>query len=183
MSQEILGKNGIKIKNTTQVEVPWEKLDYPKEYLDSVGKDGLTGREHMNNLTGKFVNANTKEEKLSIFVKEASEGDGHIKSILEAQQVADIIKTETSKGNGSSLKTHPLPMQGGIRPSSQGLHTLTARELVQQAQQRDPTQPYFDTNSDHMAQIDPLAPRTVYSGEGVKTVNPLKPGPTISNFG
>lgn len=44
-------------------------------------------------------------------------------------------------------------------------------------------QPYFDTNSDHMAMIDPLAPHWDLSGEFPTLVNPRKPGPKISNLG
>ncbi len=45
------------------------------------------------------------------------------------------------------------------------------------------TEPYFDTNSDHMRQIDPLAPHYDLSGDFPKLVTPLKPGPKMPTNG
>lgn len=107
-------------------------------------------------------------------------------SLASSRALAQVLETDRQL-NEIHLKLNPttgqIPrptiLQGGIRPPTQGLHTPTMAEIIQQANQRDPTQPYFDTNSDHMRMIDPLAEHTIFSGEGVRTVNPLKPGPKM----
>lgn len=71
-------------------------------------------------------------------------------------------------------------LQGGIRRSTGGLHTLSMAEIIAQANQADPTAVHFDPNSDHMRQVDPLAPHYDLSGDFPKLITPLKPGPKIS---
>lgn len=70
----------------------------------------------------------------------------------------------------------PVDMQGDTR-------YLPPKNPFESGTQRSGTEPYFDPNSDHMAQIDPLAPHYDLSGDFLRLVNPLKPGPKISGLG
>jgi hypothetical protein len=67
--------------------------------------------------------------------------------------------------------TQPIQavLQGDTRKTKSPLATRT---------ESSGTVVHFDTNSDHMAQIDPLAPHWDYTaGETPTLVKPLKPGP------
>lgn len=97
----------------------------------------------------------------------------------EAASVARYIVNTIREQQG--LSTLP-PLYAYGSPQHGGLHTPTMQEIVARANQRDPTAPYFDPNSDHMRQINPLEPH--WSGsEHPVYVNPLKPGLKISNLG
>lgn len=181
----------IKVKpSSNEVRVDWTKLGYNENTLNSITSEGTTVREQMDQFTSKLVHAVTKEEATAIGVNEFVHGaDAHMQRVWDATGVADIVKDELKKrvGNSvsqvSSLAARPVVLQGGIRPSTGGLHTLTAAEIIANGQKLDPTQPYFDTNSDHGRMINPLEPHYDLSGDFPKLVNPLKPGPKISNLG
>ena len=106
--------------------------------------------------------------------------EGIQNTVREAKEYADFI----ARLNGRSAPTAPpVPvLQGGIRRSTQGLHTPTMAEIVANANKPDPTAPYFDTNSDFMRKIDPLAPHYTH-GDFPTLVNPLKPGPKMPSNG
>jgi len=101
-----------------------------------------------------------------------------VNSILSYSPVSQIKE----KPLGTSRQSQPNLAQGNT-PQPGYFHTPTAAEIVANGQKRDPTQPYFDTNSDHMGQIDPLAPRYDLSGDFPKPINPLKSGPKMPTNG
>jgi len=76
-------------------------------------------------------------------------------------------------------------MQGDTRglTQRQGLHTPTIQEIIARGNAPRSTEVVFDTNSNSMRQIDPLAPYTDFSGNFPKTVDPLKPVLKISHLG
>lgn len=184
--EEISIGPSIKVKKSSnEVSVDWTKLGYTNETLDRSAGGGQTVREQMNQLTSKLVHAVTEEEKTVISVNGFVQGGGHMGSVLDAIQTANIIKKELRKGEAStqtaSSTVRPVVMQGdtrGLQPT--GLHTLTAAEIVANANKRDPTAPHYEEGGNVGRWVDPLAPHADFSGEVPRIVNPLKPGPKIS---
>lgn len=89
--------------------------------------------------------------------------------------------SEPVKPQPPTVTVFPVVLQGGVGGIQQkGLHTPSMQEIMQKANQPDPTAPYFNPNTDVPTLVDPLAPHPDFSGEVPRIVNPLKPGPKIS---
>ena len=123
----------------------------------------------------------TEQDKADIAAGKETHDSVHEKK----QKVIWKAEAESKKTSVVRSITPLTVLQGDTRGLTQnkGLHTPTMAEIIANANKPRPTQVVFDTNSDHMRQIDPLAPYTDFSGNFPKTVNPLKPGPKISGLG
>lgn len=89
-----------------------------------------------------------------------------------ADLIASIARVYGSQSTSSST-AQPIVMQGDTRRPKSPLD----------GSQHTGNQPYFDPNSDHMVQIDPLAQHYDLSGDFPNLVNPLKPGPKMPSNG
>lgn len=134
---------------------------------------GFTPSELVNGLLNQIKNA-PPEERFRIAARTPSLA-GVIYDMFEAEKHRKVVAEKKPP-----ITPIPSPefMQGDTRGFGQrrGLHSSTMREIIQKANQRDPTAPYFDPNSDHMAQINPLTPHWNLSGDFPILVTPLKPG-------
>lgn len=135
---------------------------------------GFTPTELAEGIVKEIKNASTTE-RFNMAVR-TPELAGIIYKVIEAENRTSEI--QRTKAVANTIPVQPR-IYGAIRPLK-GLHTPTIAEIITNANQPDPTKPYFDTNSDHMRQINPFEPHTDFSGEFPVTVNPLKPGPKIT---
>lgn len=101
------------------------------------------------------------------------------------QQDAAKLRSAVEKAKNRPMTPPPAVMQGDTRGLVQqkGLHTPTIMEIIEQANQPNPTEPYFEAGGNVGRWINPLEPHWNLSGDFAKLVDPRNPPPKISGLG
>jgi len=107
-------------------------------------------------------------------------GFGFSMSVLEGLQAQ--LASAKKEIAGESSETAVQRSSSTARPAVMQGDTRRPRSPLD-GSQHSGNQPYFDTNSDHMGQIDPLAPHYDLSGDFPRPVNPRNPGPKMPTNG
>ena len=122
------------------------------------------------------------DDVLRLRSKDPAKSSGVLVELAEDDRWREIRKRASEKpavpiNLGKNSSGSQVVFQGDTRGLSQrqGLHTPTIQEIIAKGNAPRSTEVVFDTNSDHMRQIDPLAPYTDFSGNFPRTVDPLKP--------
>ena len=154
--------------------------------LSSDGKEALRrDKEYLHDLTTPpEVRIKELEERIGVGFGFSSSVLAGLKARLASAKKEISGKSSETAAQTPSLTTRPVVMPSGIRGvQQQGLHTPTMAEIIANANKSRSTEIVFDANSDHMAQIDPLATHYDLSGDFPRLVNPLKPGPKMPTNG
>lgn len=139
---------------------------------------GFTPTELADGLRDQIKNA-SPEERFKIAARTPS-----LAGVIYQMNEAEAKENRRAQVKKNPPIARPVEAQGDTRYLTQhrGLHTPTIQEIIADANKPDPTAPYFDTNSDHMRQINPLEPHWTF-GDNPRLVNPLNPGPKMPTNG